>query len=340
VNRRCHTLLAPLIAVLALLLGLAGVASAAFNAAATDPHYGIFLPQLSEAPARMPLEIADPTRENGVWLYDSTLGVPVYVKQNPWTSFDPEGLAEFLVGNLKVTLFQNGVMGSVCYATDSDRASVSHLSTQMSEAGKERASYFKASPGRFLKEAVQGYRSGTGDTPASSFGSNVAEKEAFAALLSRMPKVGGRITPGPALATPNGVVVPVSGGLATTTPAPLPVGALLQSNQESKPGDSARDTSDSNPAKKPTGSYTNEHASGTKYHGKGPEKRMNESAKEKATEYDDPVVKQDFKPAANDREALKDEARRIREDGGVKDNPNNYNKRNSPGEKYLKQDGE
>jgi hypothetical protein len=92
VNRRHHTLLAPLIAVLALLLGLAGVASAAFNAAATDPHYGIFLPQLSEAPARMPLEIADPTRENGVWLYDSTLGVPVYVNQNPWTMFDPEGL--------------------------------------------------------------------------------------------------------------------------------------------------------------------------------------------------------------------------------------------------------
>jgi hypothetical protein len=242
------SLLAPLLAVLALLLGLAGSASAAFNAAATDPHYGNFLLQSSEAPAQMPLAIADSDREIGVWLYDSTLGVPVYVKQNPWTSFDPEGLAEFLVGNLKVTLFQNGVMGSVCYATDSDRASVSHLSTQMSEAGKERASYFKASPGRFLKEAVQGYRSGTGDTPASSFGSNVAEKEAFAALLSRMPKVGGRITPGPALATPNGVVVPVSGGLATTTPAPLPVGALLQSNQESKPGDSARDTSDSNPA--------------------------------------------------------------------------------------------
>jgi len=93
VNRRHHTLLAPLIAVLALLLGLAGVASAAFNAAATDPHYGIFLPQLSEAPARMPLEIADPTRENGVWLYDSTLGVPVYVRQNPWTYYDPHGLS-------------------------------------------------------------------------------------------------------------------------------------------------------------------------------------------------------------------------------------------------------
>jgi hypothetical protein len=92
VNRRHHALLAPLLAVLALLLGLAGSASAAFNAAATDPHYGNFLLH-TEAPARIPLAIADPAREIGVWLYDSTLGVPVYVRQNPWTSFDPHGLS-------------------------------------------------------------------------------------------------------------------------------------------------------------------------------------------------------------------------------------------------------
>ncbi len=90
-NRRHHALLAPLLAVLALLLGLAGSAAAAFNHAATEPLYGNFLLH-TEAPARIPLAIADPARENGVWLYDSTLGVPVYVNQNPWTKFDPEGL--------------------------------------------------------------------------------------------------------------------------------------------------------------------------------------------------------------------------------------------------------
>ncbi|MEN9470396.1 MAG: hypothetical protein RL630_2129 [Verrucomicrobiota bacterium] len=63
------------------------------------------------------------------------------------------------------------------------------------------------------------------------------------------------------------------------------------------------------------------------------------SAKEKEIEYNDPVVDKDFKPAANDREAFKDEARRIRADGGV-ENPNNYNKINSPGEKLLRQNGE
>ena len=40
----------------------------------------------------MPLAIADSSREIGVWLYDSTLGVPVYVQQNPWSFFDPEGM--------------------------------------------------------------------------------------------------------------------------------------------------------------------------------------------------------------------------------------------------------
>lgn len=35
---------------------------------------------------------------------------------------------------------------------------------------------------------------------------------------------------------------------------------------------------------------------------------------------------------------MKDEARRIQDDGGI-ENPNNYNKINSPGKKYLEQDG-
>ena len=91
-NRPRLSLLAPLLAVLALLLGLVQSASAAFNHAATEPLYGNFLLHQSEASAQMPLETADPTREFGVWLYDSASGVPVYVNQNPWTAFDPEGL--------------------------------------------------------------------------------------------------------------------------------------------------------------------------------------------------------------------------------------------------------
>lgn len=86
-----------------------------------------------------------------------------------------------------------------------------------------------------------------------------------------------------------------------------------------------------------TGSYTNTHESTNKYHGKGTEARAKQSAKEKEVAYDDPVVDTDWQPSANKKEALKDEARRIRKDGGV-DNPKNYNIRNSPGERYLQEE--
>ncbi|GJM17949.1 MAG: hypothetical protein DHS20C14_01620 [Phycisphaeraceae bacterium] len=87
------------------------------------------------------------------------------------------------------------------------------------------------------------------------------------------------------------------------------------------------------------GSYIIDFASGKKYIGKGPKKRMRRSAREKSEAYDDPVIDQQFTPAPNNQEALMDEARAIREAGGV-DNPNLYNKINSPGEKLLRQNGE
>jgi len=46
----------------------------------------------------------------------------------------------------------------------------------------------------------------------------------------------------------------------------------------------------------------------------------------------------DWQRSGNSREAFKDEALRIRSNGGVP-NDANYNKINSPGEKYLNQDG-
>ena len=95
-------------------------------------------------------------------------------------------------------------------------------------------------------------------------------------------------------------------------------------------------------AKKATGSYTVTFESGKKYHGKGPESRMNKSATDKAKTKNDPVKSKDFTPAKNDREAFKQESRRMDTDRvgntpGHK-NPNNYNRRASPGDKYRKQD--
>jgi RHS repeat-associated protein len=83
-----------------------------------------------------------------------------------------------------------------------------------------------------------------------------------------------------------------------------------------------------------SGSYTVTFESGKKYHGKGGEERAKRSAERVGKENNDPAKDVDWKPSASDKEGFKDEARRIRKDGGVR-NPNNYNRRNSPGEKDL-----
>ena len=71
---------------------------------------------------------------------------------------------------------------------------------------------------------------------------------------------------------------------------------------------------------------------------KGPREWAAQSGKEKAEMYDDPLVSTDRTSAENDREAFKDESRRLDADGGHKSDTN-YNKRNSPGKKYRLQDG-
>jgi RHS repeat-associated protein len=88
-----------------------------------------------------------------------------------------------------------------------------------------------------------------------------------------------------------------------------------------------------------TGSYTTTHKSGKRYHGKGPFKRAKQSAKRVERVYDDPVVSVEWTPAKNDKEAFKAENERLENDGG-KNNPDNYNKRDSPGKKYKKEDRE
>lgn len=85
-----------------------------------------------------------------------------------------------------------------------------------------------------------------------------------------------------------------------------------------------------------TGHYTNTHQSGLKYHGKGNQARMNQSATEKAQANNDPVVGQKHTETSTNREAFKGEAKAIEADGGPGNG--NYNKINSPGKKYLQED--
>jgi RHS repeat-associated protein len=86
------------------------------------------------------------------------------------------------------------------------------------------------------------------------------------------------------------------------------------------------------------GSYTNTHESGKVYHGKGDRARSQTSARATEKKTGDKHTATEFKPSPSDREAFKDESRRIEADGGAKSNTN-YNKIDSPGTKYRKQDG-
>ena len=98
VHRLHPTLLAPLFAVLAVLLGLAGSASGAFDYAATKPHYGNFWDYPEQAQSDASPQSLEALGENGVGAYDYPLDVPVYVRQNPWSKFDPKGLEEKEIG--------------------------------------------------------------------------------------------------------------------------------------------------------------------------------------------------------------------------------------------------
>jgi RHS repeat-associated protein len=92
---------------------------------------------------------------------------------------------------------------------------------------------------------------------------------------------------------------------------------------------------------KPSGSYTNTHASGKTYDGKGDKPRSQESGRRIADEHNDPHIATDHTDAPNSREAFKDEARRLEEHGGPDPTlESNYNKIESPGKKYLEEDGQ
>ena len=88
------------------------------------------------------------------------------------------------------------------------------------------------------------------------------------------------------------------------------------------------------------GSYTITFESGMRYHGKGPQSRMEQSARLQSKRNTDKVVSKDWTPSASEADAFMDEARRMRKEEGIGEKYGNYNRINSPGEKMLKQKGE
>ncbi|MGB6228967.1 MAG: polymorphic toxin-type HINT domain-containing protein, partial [Litorimonas sp.] len=89
----------------------------------------------------------------------------------------------------------------------------------------------------------------------------------------------------------------------------------------------------------PTGSYTNFHASGKTYDGKGNSDRAASSGRRVAAQNDDPLVRSETRIASTDRESFKQESRSLDSNGGPQSD-SNYNKIESPGKRYRREDDE
>jgi Novel toxin 10 len=153
-------------------------------------------------------------------------------------------------------------------------------------------------------------------------------------LAMGVSSFGMNLTEGNYVGAAVDVVGIVVDGAATAVPfIPGGAGAVIKSAR------AADNVVDSAKGAKQTGSYTIEFNDGMKYHGKGDEARMLKSIKEKSKLNESGLKGKDHTTAANNREAFKQEARRIEADDGV-GNPKNYNKINSPGVKYRLQDGD
>jgi len=89
----------------------------------------------------------------------------------------------------------------------------------------------------------------------------------------------------------------------------------------------------------PTGSYTNTHASGKTYDGKGDPSRAAQSGRRIEKKHDDPLVNSDSRTASSDRESFKQESRSLDRNGGP-GSDQNYNQIESPGKRMRREDGE
>ena len=89
----------------------------------------------------------------------------------------------------------------------------------------------------------------------------------------------------------------------------------------------------------PTGSYTNTHASGRTYDGKGDSSRAADSARRVGREQRDPAVSTETRPAPSDRESFKQESQSLDRNGGP-GSSQNYNQIESPGKRMRREDGE
>lgn len=267
--------------------------------------------------------------ETGVWLSRDPAGfvdgpnLYAYVKQNPWTGFDPDGLAVETVWDI---------------------ANVVHDVGRLVKNGAEMG----------WGAAATGYHKATGDAAAANASWNGIDgdwAEFKQAAGDTALDGGAMLVPG----LPAGIQKGVRTGLAIyekgeqaqaaiNTTEKLAAGDVMGAIDEAAnalplPSKSPLASSRPKTPKKETGSYTNTHESGMTYDGKGSRKRSQDSAQRVEQETGDKHVATDWTPAETEREAFKQESRRLDSHGGAK-SEQNHNKIESPGKKMRENDGD
>jgi RHS repeat-associated protein len=182
--------------------------------------------------------------ETGTWLSRDPAGfvdgpnLYAYVRQNPWTAFDPDGL------RWKGIFFGKCIIiGGIGGFTTHDASESDYLDCNFpdyKEAGK-RVDALKRAPFRFLKGAAGGYL-GTdwgSSTEEGNKGRAVGENIALAEAVISLGRTGKAGLSGPS--GPNAVPAGAGGGsvapvaIPTAVPAPLiPANTLFQQSEESQ----------------------------------------------------------------------------------------------------------
>ncbi len=126
-------------------------------------------------------------------------------------------------------------------------------------------------------------------------------------------------------------------GLCGCSPQPAPQWQEEEGNKNNNNSQSQNTTGTGSSQPKQTGSYTNTHATGKTYNGKGSRNRSQASGKRIEKQTGDKHTATDWTPSANGREAFKDESHRIDANGGA-NSSSNHNQIESPGKNYRKED--
>ncbi len=268
--------------------------------------------------------------EAGVFISRDPLGfvdgpnVYTYVRQNPWSKFDPEGLNEANLEGIKEILSGVNYVFNLfaekvdTYIADPISQKITGLTARQAQ-DKVVAEVEGKLPGGKTTLAV------TGVVLDLRKGRLPDKKD-----LQRLERKADAVPEAAANQAENLVE-----NTARVTEKASKEAAEATSDLSKKTGDAL---TPEQIAKDP-GSYTNTHVSGKTYHGKGSRARSQTSGRREAKSNNDPHVATDWEPATSQREAFKQESLRLDADGGPSSSTN-YNRIEQPGKKYREQDGD